>query len=374
MIGWGLKVRKRVNQADPFEDFFQSSYQRIDLLKEAKKSRKNCLSQLKALQGGYKGSVKDFKRKVLPFWGKYNIRPRKIWYDLYCFSDNKYNPLYIPGDFYWQKIYPALNKVAFRRAYTNKCFYDRVFPHLKKPKTILCNINGIYIDGEGKLISFKKACSILKSNHSFVLKPGFYSGGGKDIYFHIGYNGDNKINNCKDIELLLNLYKADFIVQELVKQHKTLSTVHPESLNTIRTISYLFENKVHISSSILRMGTFGRKADNFSMGGIACPINEDGRLDKFAVNPKTRWISSHPSSGIVFDTIWVPAYHKILELIKEIHLKVPFFKIIGWDFAVDEIGEPIFIEYNGAPDLNQLSCGPLFGELTQAVLDKYICS
>ncbi len=59
----------------------------------------------------------------------------------------------------------------------------------------------------------------------------------------------------------------------------------------------------------------------------------------------------------------------MIEAIDQTHRNLPHFSIIGWDFAIDEVGDPVFIEYNGAPGLNQVSCGPLFGEHTQAILD-----
>ena len=46
---------------------------------------------------------------------------------------------------------------------------------------------------------------------------------------------------------------------------------------------------------------------------------------------------------------------------------LPYFDIIGWDFAVDENGEPVCIEYNVMPEPNQISCGPTFGELSEEV-------
>ena len=48
--------------------------------------------------------------------------------------------------------------------------------------------------------------------------------------------------------------KANFIVQEAVKQHAVLAALNPSSLNTIRVVSFLFEGTIYILSSILRMG------------------------------------------------------------------------------------------------------------------------
>jgi D-alanine-D-alanine ligase-like ATP-grasp enzyme len=61
---------------------------------------------------------------------------------------------------------------------------------------------------------------------------------------------------------------------------------------------------------------------------------------------------------------------KVLDAIKRAHKDIPHFRIIGWDFSIDEVGDPVLIEYNGAPGMNQVSCGPLFGDLTESVLNE----
>ena len=51
----------------------------------------------------------------------------------------------------------------------------------------------------------------------------------------------------------------------------------------------------------------------------------------------------------------------------------PHFKMVSWDFAVNEHGNPIMIEANlclGELDFHQLNNGPLFGEDTKKILDE----
>jgi len=206
----------------------------------------------------------------------------------------------------------------------------------------------------------------LESVNQFVLKPAIYSGEGTDIFFY------DREKHCKiDIEGLLKLYRTDYIVQEIVPQHEILAAIHPNSVNTIRVISFLFRGEVHISSSILRMGVGDSRLDNVSAGGIACPINPDGRLAQKGLNKNSEWMDRHPG-GTVFGNVIVPSYNKILEAVCKAHKNIPHFRILGWDFSVDVNGDPVLIEYNGAPSLNQISCGPLFGDLTEQVLDEIL--
>jgi hypothetical protein len=353
---------QRINQAGGWEKFCRAVYRKVDLYNEARKARKACRRQLKTIKGGYRGSDRLYREQVLSFWKKYGIRPKKMWYDLYCFKEGEYDPRYIPEDIYWQKIYPAFNRPDFRHAYTDKCFYRQLFPYLKQPQTILRSSNNCFFDGDGNILSFNEAKSILESRENFVIKPAVYSGEGKDVFFY------EKDAGGVDIEKLLKSYGTDYIVQEVVSQHEALASIHRESVNTVRVISFLFRGEVHISSAILRMGVGGSRLDNVSAGGLACPILPDGRLAMEALNKHSRWTASHPG-GAVFADIRVPSFDKVLEAVRRAHRDVPHFRIIGWDFCIDSDGDPVLIEYNGGPSLNQVSCGPLFGDLTEAVLN-----
>ena len=48
----------------------------------------------------------------------------------------------------------------------------------------------------------------------------------------------------------------------------------------------------------------------------------------------------------------------------------PLVRIVGWDIAVDEEGDPVFIEFNCNPGQNQMTYGPTFGDYTDEVLEE----
>ena len=56
--------------------------------------------------------------------------------------------------------------------------------------------------------------------------------------------------------------------------------------------------------------------------------------------------------------------------VKEYHLQLPFFKLMAWDIAIDEDGEPTLIEFNMTPDLSQSAYGPAFGDYTDIILKE----
>ena len=198
----------------------------------------------------------------------------------------------------------------------------------------------------------------------FLIKPSIDSGEGRLISFF-----DSQDLDQKSLISAIDGLKANFIVQEAVKQHAVLAALNPSSLNTIRVVSFLFEGTIYILSSILRMGASGHKVDNIGAGGFACPIQANGRLTEKGVNRKAEWVTEN-QHGIRFADVIVPSYDKIIAMIKEQHLKLAHFKLIGWDFSVNVKGEPVFIEYNVCPGSNQITCGPTFGDLTERVLEE----
>ena len=121
------------------------------------------------------------------------------------------------------------------------------------------------------------------------------------------------------------------------------------------------------------MGVGDSKIDNVTAGGISCGIDENGYLKEYATTYYTgERIYTHPQ-GLVFKGFRVPSFEKAIEMVKTAHPLIPHFRLVSWDIAIDESGEPVLIEANmrkGGINLNQFNNGPLFGDLTDRVLDE----
>ena len=57
-------------------------------------------------------------------------------------------------------------------------------------------------------------------------------------------------------------------------------------------------------------------------------------------------------------------------MVKKAHYQLPYFKLMGWDIAIEEDGTPTMIEFNTTPDLSQSANGPAFGEYTEMILKE----
>ena len=65
---------------------------------------------------------------------------------------------------------------------------------------------------------------------------------------------DEGFKNKKEVKAIFDTYGKDFICQEIIKQHKDLSSLNPDYVNTIRIMSLLYNNKVYNVSCVIRVG------------------------------------------------------------------------------------------------------------------------
>ncbi|MBR3437256.1 MAG: hypothetical protein IKG97_05835 [Lachnospiraceae bacterium] len=327
--------------------------------------RKKARIRLKRMNGGFKCD-REYKEIILPFWEKYGYKPEKYWYRIFCDADQKVDPRYIPDDLYYGELIPYFSNSQFRRFGEDKCYHDVWFPEIRRPETVVKNIAGVYYDPDMKPVTMDEAVSrVLSFREESLIKPSIDSGEGRLIRFF-----DPKSVSEDEVRSIFREMGANFIVQAVVKQHEMLAKMNPTSLNTIRVVTFFFENEVHVLSCIYRVGAPNARVDNIGAGGYACPVHKDGRLNEKAVNRKAEWEEQN-SAGIRFADITVPNYEKVIETVKKAHLKLAHFKLIGWDMTVDTEGEPVMIEFNTCPGSNQICDGPTFGDLTERVLDEY---
>lgn len=309
---------------------------------------------------------KDFNKKyksiVLPYWKKYGIKPNKKAYKILWRKGVEPDPRYIPDDLWYSRVIRHFSDIKGYRNLGDKALQSLFVSDIKCPETVFKSVHSVWCDHKFSPLSEKDICCRCKAAQRIIIKPSCITSGGEGIEFLdvSGMSNDEILRYFKAI-------KYDFIVQKIVKQHKILSDINSSSVNTIRVLTLCFKEEVYILSAVLRMGSNGSQVDNVTQGGFACRIHEDGRLDKYAVSRKSDWNTVHPG-GVVFEDVVIPNYKEIIENVKKAAKKIPYFKILGWDLAVDESGAPVFIEFNVMAEQNQKTCGPAFGDMTDEIL------
>ena len=164
----------------------------------------------------------------------------------------------------------------------------------------------------------------------------------------------------------------NLIFQEVVSQSKETGKLHPSSLNTIRVMTLLIDNDIKILPMTLRIGVGSSRVDNASSGGIYCSLKEDGTLSDYAYDSLGKKFTIHPD-GTSFNEVKITCIDKIISLVKLGAMRLPHFRLIGWDIAIDSNNEPLIIEANltmSGLDVIETINGPLFGEYTDNVLDE----
>ena len=149
-----------------------------------------------------------------------------------------------------------------------------------------------------------------------------------------------------------------------------MSALNPTSVNTVRLLTYRRDNTIELLYAVARIGRKGEFIDNESKGGITCKINKDGCLNKFAYGSLNEGKITQTDSGVIIDNYKIPSYNKIVEIVKTLHLNLPYFNLAGWDIAIEKDGAPLFIEWNLRTELSQTAAGPAFGDFTEEVLEK----
>lgn len=306
------------------------------------------------------------QKEIIDYWKRYTKDFDISFHRYYINRTKNFDVRYIPDDLYAGYIDKYLNNREIESGIADKNYFDMYLKGFKMPKTYLHIINGQFLDANYNLINLEKAISTLLQYKSFIVKPSMTSYGGKNVCFFENYKYD-------DIKKYLeNIKDGNLIFQETIKQHKNMSILHPNSVNTIRIMTLIINGEVQTLSSSLRLGVGKSKVDNASAGGIYCGINEKGNLTNFAYDSNGNRYEKHPD-GVEFDKCNLPFMDKVKELVKMAAQRFPHFRCIGWDIAIDENGEPLIIEANltmSSLDVVQTVGGPLFGQYTDEVLEE----
>jgi len=166
--------------------------------------------------------------------------------------------------------------------------------------------------------------------------------------------------------------KQSFVVQKIVKPHKTLSDIYPLSVNTFRVVTYVWNGRIFHFPISLRLGRNGNRVDNAHAGGIFVGLTDDGKFMDCAFTELRDTFYEHPDTGFVFKGASLPYIPELIEVAEKMHVNALCLGMISWDLTVDEEGNFVLIEANTNGQtvwFPQMSTGaPAFGENTAEIL------
>ena len=300
----------------------------------------------------------------------HGIKVNKYWLRFYNSIERgekrPFDARYLPLDIQYCFIDDWFNNTQEALIMDDKNWYDLFFFDVNRPKTIARITRHLFFDSDYNNISLDEVVKRCSAEKHVILKPTVGTSGGSGIEFW---------DESQSPELLRDFLKKhdNYVVQSIIRQHEEINKIYPHSVNSIRIVTCNYEGSTSVLSAVIRMGENGNKLDNASKGGLFCGIDEFGNLRKYAYNKRGDKFLTHPQ-GAVFADCHIPNYDKCKELVVKLANRfLRISRLISWDLAIDDNGEPTLIEVNlcyGGTDIHQIANGPLYGDKTEEILEK----
>lgn len=310
--------------------------------------------------------TREQKKEIDEFWKPYTNSICYKWHQFFYSVNGIFDPKYIPEDLMHTDIEGYLNDWQSAHGVDNKNHYEFYFPEIQHPKVAFRRMSGIYHLGDYSICSKEKALKAVKSYDSIIIKHAIEAGKGASI---VVWDQSDGIEKLKSIILSHN---EDIIAQEFIIQHPDMAAFNPSSVNSIRIVTLVINEKVVFLCAYMRVGQSGVRIDNVCAGGMCSAVSEDGYLCGYGYDKRAEKVLVSPT-GKPFKDFKIPGWEKALSVCKSMHSKLGNYRIVSWDIAIDPDEQPIFIEMNlkyGAMEYHQLFKGPLFGEYTKQILDE----
>ena len=325
--------------------------------------------------------TKEQQKEFDEFWEKnYGRKISNRWHKLYEACNGVHHIDYLPEIIYSTKIEPKFNDYTYCSVYADKnlseMFFDNKIDGVRTPKCYLSNNHGKFYDGDRHLISKEKAIEILSNIGTVVIKPTVDSSSGKNVIIANMQNGINTRNGMS-AEEIINSYSSNFTVQEKIVSCEELAILYPNSINTIRTISYIVGDRIDVAPLSLRIGGSGSEVDNIHAGGMSIAVSNDGSLStkayRLGYGDSFQCFDKHPDTNIAFDGYKLSFVDALISTAKRLHEMTANIGVISWDFTVDSNGEIVVIEANFRGQSvwfpQMLSGNTFFGDNTKSVLN-----
>ena len=314
---------------------------------------------------------REEKEKIRQYWkqnyGKTVPLRQYAWFKAQGLEPD---PRLLPDLFWHINVEPAFTNLPLEKGFRDKNYFETIVGKEHSPDILCRCINSQLLDSDYAPVDLETACRMIHRESEVVCKPSIDSGGGRSILFVSGTDVTPEF-----LESQIRNYRGNFVVQKILKQHSFMQTLNASSLNTMRIVTFLYQGKVHLLSAAVRVGGEDSRVDNLASGGVYIYLHKDGRMQDYAIRKdvRTKKITklTRMPNGFEFAGLQIPGWEDTMDLLNKMHFKLPHFQIINWDVALREDGNPVIIEYNlidSSPMPKQLGNGPIFGDLTESVL------
>ena len=308
--------------------------------------------------------TKEQRKIIKDYWKKYTSDINFKNFNFYMSHSKEFNPRYISNELFAGYIEDYFNNLKLAPAFGDKNYFELYLNGFKIPKTYIHCVDGTFLNDKYEIINQDAVINILLANIPFVIKETISTSQGDGVKIV------EKANLDELTYLINNLKGKNYIFQEKIKQCDLLAQFNNSSVNVIRIVTYMLDNKIYTSNSKFRVGlgdsnVLGENVVNFF-------IDSNGKLSNDGFDSNGLFYENLLYKMVGHDVI-IPNINQIKDLVMKAAQRIPHFKLIGWDIAIDKKYEPVIIEYNItslAPDFLQLNGIPFFEDNTENVLEQ----
>ena len=313
------------------------------------------------------------------YWRKWGgMKP--YWHKLYQSMNGVFDVKYFPEKLYSTKLEPMLNPWIYSKIFSDKNMIDLFFGGMDEvyiPRKYLSCINGVFFDNEGNAVSEKIAYECVKNIGDCILKPTIDSSSGSGVKRYNFFDGLDTLTG-NQVNTIISESGNNFVVQEVVTNNSSIKALHPNSLNTLRVITYRVNDRINYAPLTLRVGVGDSVVDNIHAGGLCVGVNIDGTLKERAYRlgwgDNSDFFLNHPTTGIQFNDYYIGNVQKLIEVAKALHGKVQQLGMVSWDLTINSDEKIVLIEancYGQSVWFPQVINGQsLFGNDTEYFLEK----
>lgn len=140
---------------------------------------------------------------------------------------------------------------------------------------------------------------------------------------------------------------GDFIAEELIVAHRKIRKLNPDSVNTIRLVTYPTPDGIVLQVPFMKIGQAGSFVDNGGAGGILVAIDPaTGKLCSDGCDEDGVIYENHPQTGVKFKGYQLPKWEQAVQMAKELAGRVPGQNYLGWDLTFTKKRKWVIVEGN----------------------------
>ncbi|MBR3627217.1 MAG: hypothetical protein IKN42_00035, partial [Elusimicrobia bacterium] len=321
--------------------------------------------------------TKEEKLEIDKFYKKYYGKKISYkWHNLFKKYSGKFDVRYIPNDVFIKYIYSLDLKSNKYNILRDKNFLYNLaeFSDIKVPKRYFYSINNIFFDANNEIISKETFYNEIFNIGEIFIKPTQieFSGNSRNCRLLNIVNGIDIFSKTNIKDIISKYYNYDFIVQERICCHKSISDIYSKSCNTIDLNTIILNNEIKVLKPMLKvgMGECFFDYDRTSKKGLLIPIKKDGTLyDRAFCLSENKEYFSHPDTGITFKNYKIDLFPEILKAAKTLQASIPWIPFCNMDFVIDKYGNIVVVEIEVPSCFSQIFYGEgFFGEDTKEIL------